>query len=213
MPPPDDLPPGGAVLTDPELAWQPWQPAEVATLLAGVTAPWYVAGGWALDLYRGEQTRAHHDLEIAVPAVEFSEVRRALAGYEFEAVGSGRLWPADGAALARTYQTWLSEPDPSRPGGRVYRLDVFREPSARGLWIYRRDERIALPYPRVVRHDRAGIPYLAPELALLFKATHPQPKDQADFAASVPLLTAEARSWLRRTLRDVHPGHPWIEAL
>lgn len=213
MPALDDLPLGGTVVTHPELRWQAWQPADVAVLLADVTTPWYVAGGWALDLCRGEQTREHNDLEVAVPAAEFGDVRRALAGYEFEAVGDGRLWPVDSPAFARTFQTWLSEPDPARPGGRVYRLDVFREPAARGHWMCRCDEQIKLPYPRVIRHSPSGIPYLAPELALLFKARHPQLKDEADFAGIVPLLTAQARGWLRRTLGRVHPDHPWIESL
>ena len=52
----------------------------------GVTAPWCVAAGWALDLFRGEQTREHEDLEIAVPTTReaFGQVRNALAGYEIE---------------------------------------------------------------------------------------------------------------------------------
>jgi len=41
---------------------------EVAKLLAGVDVPWCVAAGWALDLFHGEVTREHEDLEIAVPA-------------------------------------------------------------------------------------------------------------------------------------------------
>ena len=70
-----------------------------------------------------------------------------------------------------------------------------------------------LPYDQVIRHDGGGIPYLAPELALLFKAKYRRPKDDADFAAALPLLGADARARLRATLAQVHPGHPWIEAL
>ena len=43
-------------------------------LLAGLPAPWYVAAGWALDLFRGVQTREHGDIEIATPAAHFPEV-------------------------------------------------------------------------------------------------------------------------------------------
>jgi hypothetical protein len=31
--------------------------------------PWYVAAGWALELFTGDAAREHDDLEIAVPAV------------------------------------------------------------------------------------------------------------------------------------------------
>ena len=48
--------------------WDAWTPNVAAERLRGVTAPWYVAAGWALDLFRGGQTREHEDLEIAVPA-------------------------------------------------------------------------------------------------------------------------------------------------
>ena len=33
--------------------WKPWRPGEAASRLAGVETPWCVAGGFALDLWRG----------------------------------------------------------------------------------------------------------------------------------------------------------------
>jgi hypothetical protein len=213
MPTSDELPPGGVPAVGPEVQWDPWRPGQVADLLSAVTAPWYVAGGWALDLYRGAQTREHEDLEIAGPASAFGQIRGALAGCDFEAAGDGQLWSVDGPALGLTYQTWVSERAPVRPGGRVYRLDVFREPARDGQWAYRRDPSTVLPYARIIRHDAAGVPYLAPEIALLFNAKQTRPKDTADFAGAVPLLTSGGRQWLRRMLERLHPGHPWIGAL
>jgi hypothetical protein len=35
--------------------WDAWRPTEPAQRLAGVGAPSYVAGGWPLDLFLGEQ--------------------------------------------------------------------------------------------------------------------------------------------------------------
>jgi hypothetical protein len=55
-------------------AWAPWHPREIAARLAGVGVPWYVAGGWAIDLHLGTQTRPHEDLEIAVPAADFGAI-------------------------------------------------------------------------------------------------------------------------------------------
>ncbi|HEX3303033.1 MAG TPA: hypothetical protein VHR64_09145 [Thermomicrobiales bacterium] len=49
------------------LKWEPWRPQEVAHLLAQVEAPWYVAAGWAIDLFLGCPRRAHEDIEIGVP--------------------------------------------------------------------------------------------------------------------------------------------------
>lgn len=213
MPPPEELPPGGTPATELDEQWAAWRPDEVARRLAAVSAPWYVAGGWSLDLHRGEQTREHGDLEIGLPGPAFGEVRDALADCQFEVAGSGQLWPLDSPAFALMHQVWVSEPDADRPRGRAYRLDVFREPTAGGQWVCRRDEQLALPYDRVIGRDRAGIPYLMPELTLLFKARAARPKDEADFAAALPMLAAGQRDWLREMLARVHPGHHWIGAL
>jgi len=202
----EEIPPGGTEVG--ELPWDPWRPEDVARLLAGLSVPWYVAAGWALDLFRGEQTREHEDLEIGVPATAFGAVRDALAGYNVEVAGSGRLWPLDSPAFHVMNQTWVSE-----PGTGVYRLDIFREPQRDGAWVCRRDETIRMPYEQIIRRTGDGIPYLVPEIVLLFKAKHVRPKDQADFDGVLPLLDPDAAGWLRRMLARVHPGHAWIGAL
>jgi hypothetical protein len=59
-----------------------------------------------------------------------------------------------------------------------------------------------------------GIPYLVPEIVLLFKAKHSaEAKNQADFDAMLPLLSDDARGWLGRALLRIHPGHAWIGAV
>ncbi|MEV0136058.1 hypothetical protein AB0H83_47430 [Dactylosporangium sp. NPDC050688] len=98
----DELPGGGTAVSPGdvealEARWADcWTPREVADRLAGVAAPWYVAAGWALDLFRGTQTRAHHDIEIAVPAGRFPEIRERFAGFAFDAVGASRIWGTSG---------------------------------------------------------------------------------------------------------------------
>jgi hypothetical protein len=210
------LPPGGRVVSDP--VWEPWSPWEVQARLRGVSAPWYVAAGWALDLFRGEQTREHADIEIGLPASAeaFGQVRAALASCVFEAAGSGLLWPADGPALAVTHQTWVSEDGPPWADGRperVYRLDVFREPHRDGRWVCRHDETIALPYDEIIRGDTRGVPFLAPPLVLLFKARANRPKDRADLAGVLPLLARQDRAWLAAAVRRNYPGHEWLARL
>jgi hypothetical protein len=186
-----------------------WTPIEVAHHLAGIATPWCVAAGWALDLFRGRQTRAHGDIEIAIPAGGFSEVRSRFPGYIFDAVGSGRIW--EGAApdvLAAVHQTWLRDPATGN-----YLLDVFREPHDGTTWICRRDQRIRFPYSEIIHHTNEGIPYLAPEVVLLFKAKHVRDKDQADFDATVPHMTRAQRETLVELLAIAHPEHRWLAHL
>jgi hypothetical protein len=54
-----------------------------------------------------------------------------------------------------------------------------------------------------------GVPVMAPEIALLFKAKAPRFKDQRDFDRVLPHLDRAARSWLASALEQAHPGHPW----
>ncbi len=123
----ESLPPGGVVLDADELEarWaDAWRPEQVAERLNGVNVPWCVAAGWALDLFRGEQTRDHGDLELAVPAAGFAEIRDRFPEYAFDAVGSGKIWADAGAEeLAATHQTWLRDPVSGQ-----FLWDVFREP-------------------------------------------------------------------------------------
>jgi hypothetical protein len=208
----EQLPGGGIELSPDEIdglhaRWSfSWTPGEVAQRLAGIRTPWYVAAGWALDLFLGRQTRTHGDIEIAIPDASFPEVRQRFPGYVFDAAGSGRIWEdATPEVLAAVHQTWLRDPATGN-----YLLDVFREPHDGDTWICRRDEEIRLPYSDVIHHTRDGVPYLVPELVLLFKAKHARRKDRRDFDMTVPHMTLTQREALARLLARVHPGHPWL---
>ena len=196
---------------EPDLdAWDAWRPEEIARRLAGVDVPWYVAGGWAIDLFLGRQRREHGDLEIAVPHDRFGEIATALPDLDFCVVGSGNAWPlhAAGDAFEREHQTWARDPTSGK-----WRIDVFREPSDGGEWVCRRDAGIRLPYDRLIAHTADGIPFGRPEVIVLFKAKASRPKDEDDFAAVLPHLDASARQWLRAALVRIHPEHHWIAML
>ncbi|AUG75917.1 hypothetical protein CFP65_0999 [Kitasatospora sp. MMS16-BH015] len=208
----ESLPPGGIVLSETEIdaRWErAWRPEQVAQRLLGLAVPWCVAGGWSLDLFRGEESRPHGDLEIAVPAGSFAAVRERFPELAFDAVGSGRIWPSAGPeAMDAVHQTWVRD-----PATEDWLFDVFREPHEGARWVCRRDERLKLPYEEVIERTAEGIPYLAPEMALLFKAKAVRPKDQLDFDGALPLLGPERRARLRGWLELVHPGHGWLAAL
>ena len=204
----EQIPPGGEPVT--ELVWEPWTPREVGLRLDGVSVPWAFAAGWAIDLFLGSVNREHEDVEIAVPKARFDELRQALLPLVFDIIGAGRKWPiSDQRAFELTHQTWLREPDSG-----VFRLDVFREPGDGDEWVCRRDPSIRRPYAEVVRRTADGLPYLAPEVVLHFKARWSAlPKNEGDLSRALPMMDAASRSWLRDSIARVHPGHAWLARL
>jgi GrpB-like predicted nucleotidyltransferase (UPF0157 family) len=207
---------GAAVPFDDDVPWRAWTPREVTDRLATACSPaggpvrWAVAGGWAIDLFLGQVTREHEDLEIVVLN---EDVPAVLAAFEeptwrWDVPTPGWLHPLASPAFADTHQTWLWSAQEQ-----AFVLDVFRADHDGETWICRRDETVRRPWHQVVATTPDGTPYQAPEIVLLFKARHARAKDVADLHSTLPALTDEQRNWLRTTLHQVHPGHAWLDAL
>jgi hypothetical protein len=77
--------------------------------------------------------------------------------------------------------------------------------------VFRRNERIRQKLTDAFR--AAELPFIAPEIVLLFKAKSPTAIDETDFANVTPHLNAVGRSWLLNALSLCHPRHHWAEAL
>jgi hypothetical protein len=43
----------------------------ITSFMSGFNKPCFFAGGWAIDLFIGKQTRPHQDIEIAWPCIFF----------------------------------------------------------------------------------------------------------------------------------------------
>jgi hypothetical protein len=90
---------------------------------------------------------------------------------------------------------------------------VFREKHDGQTWLCRRDETIRRAWSDVACLSADGIPYVAPEIVLLFKAKAARGKDILDLQATLPTLEGPRRAWLRSALERVHPAHAWLDAL
>ena len=184
---------------------------EVAEVLRALGRPWAIAGGWAIDLALGRETRPHADVDIAVFREDQAALRAALPGWSFEVARGGALttW-APGAWLA-----WPAHAVHARPpaGTAAPALEVLLNEREGADWVYRRDPAVRLPLARAVRTATSGVRVLAPEIALLYKSKAPRPADAHDFRVARPLLDAEGRAWLRAALMRAAPDHPWAAAL
>jgi len=198
-------------------SWNPLSPQDGAILLSSLTVPWWISGGWALDLYMGRQTRDHADLDVQFLRRDQQVVRAAFAGWDVQAAlphPRAEDWPFQewrhGDDLdARIHDIWC-RPSPGEP----WRVQLMLADSEGDEWLFRRDQRIRRRVATIGCWSEDGLPYLAPEIQLLYKATaFPRAKDEADFAQVAPHLAPERRQWLRVSLALVHPGHPWATAL
>ncbi len=82
-----------------------------------------------------------------------------------------------------------------------------------GNWVYRRDPSVTRKLKSLGNTNSDGIPYVAPEILLLFKAKHLRSKDEIDFEQVIEQLDPSAKQWLKDALVTAHPGHRWIDRL
>src|SRR4051812_27330534 len=110
---------------------------EVADVMAGFRRPWFISGGWAIDLFVGRETRSHHDLEIGLFFPDQHAIRRHLA---------------DWTSFGLIDQTWKELPDDTdlelpefqlqvrHPSLRPTEFDLFLNPRDGTDWVSRRHE-------------------------------------------------------------------------
>lgn len=196
---------------DHHIEWAPLTPADAVELLAGATMPWWVAGGWAIDLYLGQSTRAHVDMDIAIPRSCQSAMASALSGWDIHVATDGALTPwtrGDWLEGGCRHQFWARPNPKSR-----WMLELLLEEGSKEYWQFRRQPDVRLPWEQFGRRSTDGIPFVAPEVVLLFKAKNTVPKDLNDFESVLPILDSGQRHWLIAALNLVHPGHEWCDRL
>lgn len=119
--------------------------------------------------------------------------------------------PPDGRVPARRrplHAVWC-RPDPDKD----WAFELLLNDSDGETWLFRRDHDVRLPIADIDLRSANGIPYLAPEVVLLYKAKQQREHDELDLAAALPLLSPRRRGWLRAGIERVHPGHPWLDRL
>jgi hypothetical protein len=182
-------------------------------LFAPYPARYWIAGGWAVDLMVGRQRREHSDVDVLILADDLPVFARTFTGI-----------------LVEDHQTGIQRPwalaDEVEPGRHTF--VVAAAPCVQVVlaltdgddWVFHRGRRTRRALADITHMSPDGLPFLGPELVLLFKARDrlrardPRDKDEQDFRDVAPLLTAEQRQWLIPRL--THPGadeHPWLPIL
>jgi hypothetical protein len=199
-------------LTEPTYDFEPLTVDELAREFAGYAGLWWVMGGEALDLFIGRATRPHGDIDAEVLLHDAARVHAYLAsrGWRVHFAYDGKLpeWDGQAPVPPECNGLWCR-----RSPSSLWAFDTKLAHADGDDWVFRRDPRVRRPLASMTARTPAGVPYLVPEVQLLFKAKNRRPKDEADFDNVVPRLDLAARHWLAEALRLAHAEHPWIERL
>src|SRR5215471_17077209 len=82
-------------------SWRAIHPHDAASLLAAISAPWWIAGGWALDLFRGAPARPHVDLDVGVLRCDVLSLLEALPTWQVFEAQDGQLTGLGGGCVPR----------------------------------------------------------------------------------------------------------------
>lgn len=208
--------------------------AEANALLQGQEFSYAICGGFALDLFLGYETRTHGDIDI----LAFWEDRETIITYMqskgynvYEMLGGGKVHRimdikmqeklrknifccTEDCELVRLYDTdeqdvyWL---DFQHTGlSKLNYVEFLFNERTEEKFVYVRDERVRRRMANTIL-ETDGVPYLAPELCLLFKSTDIEREGyQQDFELTVGKLSAEQRAWFENAMELLYPeGHKW----
>lgn len=171
----------------------------VRDLLAGLTVPWFLCGGWAADVWLGRQTRPHFDVDIAV----VHDDQRAI----FEHLRGWVLVAHDPNVPDDTTERW----DGRRldPPAHIHAFKAQNNSAFEFEFLL--SERSGAELERFSAPSPFGLRVFSPELVLYYKAGgEHRRQDEDDFAALLPTLHEAQRRWLREAVAEAHPHDPWL---
>lgn len=185
----------------------PWSPLTIGSVIetfAPASFRWWVSGGHALELHEQRSWRDHDDTDVGVVRSDLSDVYEFLSHWDVHVAAAGQLtrWGGESLAADRHQNNLWCRTTAAVP----WVLDVTIGAGSDERWVYRRDPSVQVPWDVAVLRTGDGVPYLAPELQLLYKSHRVRPKDDIDAAEVIPGLDASRREFLAKALA---PGHPW----
>jgi hypothetical protein len=191
--------------------WEPARPADAAAIFSAMPCPWWIAGGYAIEFAVGRPVREHGDIDVLVLRRDQLHIQQVLRGWQWWAAdppGTLRPWQPQERLPTGIREIWC------RPGpGKPWRIQVMLDESDDQHWVSRHDPGIRRPLADMGCTSSDGIPYLAPEIQLFYKARNPRPKDETDFTAVLPHLSQPQQQWLSSALARTYGHHPWHDRL
>ncbi len=193
----------------------PLEPRGIQSLLSSAPFRWWIAGGWALDLFSGAPSRPHFDIDVAIARRDQELAQRHLQGWDFRYAEPGtsnpvvfKSWEVGQFLGFEIHGSWARETSES-----PWRFEFLLHEIEQEVWSFRYCLDVHHPMKDIGGRTLDRIPYLQPEIALLYKAARLRQVDEQDFRRVLPLLTAQQRAQLAQDILQFSPEHPWIALL
>ena len=87
--------------------WTGLRPEDVRSELRDLHCPWWICGGWAIDLWLGHRTRDHADTDIGCFRPDLPQLLEALADWNVFCAHHGLLTRLEAAAAVPAMVTSL----------------------------------------------------------------------------------------------------------
>lgn len=195
-----------------EKNWNALKPEEVFEILKNFKNPWWIAGGIALDLFLGKKTRKHLDIDVLILRKHQLTLQAYLKDWFLYKTNQPGLkpWEKNEYLKIHVNSIWCKK---ERDG--PWKMEILFMDSEDEKWIYRREPKIRGMIEHMGKVTENGLPYLSPEIQLLFKSVkNRRSTDNDDFFKVFPKLNCKARKWLVNALVITYPnGHDWIKIL
>lgn len=195
--------------------------------------PWAICGGFALDLFLGKDTRMHSDIDICV----FEKDREKLFHYMlqnnwlvYEFRGCGKVRPLEIALSSETGRNLMCTNGecnlvkfyPCEDEGLLWYeffhtgikefnyLEFLFNTTNEDYFVFDKNQEIKREISKAILSHK-GIPYLAPEIVLLYKSSRSENKEyQYDFEQTYLHMDDEQKMWFTQSLDVLYPnGHIW----
>jgi Aminoglycoside-2''''-adenylyltransferase. len=192
--------------------WIPLTVSEIHEVFFKLPIQWCIAGGWALDLHYGSQTREHSDIDVIITRRDQLTVFDCLSpDWILYRAEQGKLTLWNGEYLEKTNDIWVCKNNMSPWAFQLMIVDTEND-----YWVYKRNKAIRRPIDELFLMTNDGIPYLRPEIQLLHKggSSEIREKDLADLKTMLPLFLPQEKEWLKSCLAIQFPqGHDWLQFL
>ena len=114
-------------------------PSQISAIMRDFKPSWFVAGGWAIDLFLEKETRIHQDIEVAIFRKDQTALHDYFNGWLLQKIVNGEplVWQRDEWLTLPTHEIHCFN-EPAQPP----QIEILLNESNETEWLYRRNQKI-----------------------------------------------------------------------